>query len=296
MKKDDAILRELEANPIVREAKKITITAELREKFGSEFAKEVEANRRFMVAYRLIYTSQGHAVVGYIVVPKKHATRAPTIVFNRGGSGEFGAIRIGWLFSGIIAALARAGYVVIASQYSGVTGGEGIDEMGGADLYDVLNLQKIIKNLSFCDAEKIGMYGISRGGMMTYRTLQKTRWVRAAVVVSGPTDLFFQETYRPEMKKHFQKMFGGSHEEKKKRSVVYWYKEISRTVPLLVLCGMADWRVDPREAFRFAEKATGHFHDFKLIAYPRGTHALKEYETQVEQEIVSWFNIFINKK
>ena len=291
----DVVLRELETNPIIREAKEITITAELREKFGPELAKEVSGNQRYMTAHRFTYTSERHAVVGYIVVPKKHSSQMPTIVYNRGGSGEFGSIRIGWLFSGTIAALARAGYVVIASQYSGVAGGEGVDEMGGSDLHDVINLKKIIAKLSFCDIKKIGMYGFSRGGIMTYRTLQKTRWVRAAAIVSGPTDLIFQETYRPEMKKHFQEMFGGSREEKIKRSVVYWYKEIPRAIPLLVLCGMADWRVDPREAFRFAEKATGHFHDFKLIAYPRGTHALEEYETQVDQEIVNWFDAFLKK-
>lgn len=290
---DDIVLQNLTKIPIVREAKKIAITKELWDRFGPDFSAEVIRNREHMSAYRFIYTSNGHAVVGYIVVPKKLATCAPTIVYNRGGSGEFGAIRIGWLFTDTIAALVRAGYVVIASQYSGVAGGEGVDEMGGSDLDDVINLKKIIKGLSFCDAKKIGMYGFSRGGIMTYRTLQKTRWVRAAVVVSGPTDLFFQETYRPEMKKHFQEMFGGSREEKKKRSVLYWYKEIPRTVPLLVLCGMADWRVDPREAFRFAEKATGHFRDFKLIAYPQGTHALEEYEPQVNQEIVNWFDAFL---
>ena len=109
-------------------------------------------------------------------MPKKRATRAPTIVYNRGGSGEFGAIRIGWLFTGTIAALARAGYIVIASQYSGVAGGEGVDEMGGSDLQDVLNLHKIIKGLSFCDAKRIGMYGFSRGGIMTYRALREVRW------------------------------------------------------------------------------------------------------------------------
>jgi dipeptidyl aminopeptidase/acylaminoacyl peptidase len=291
--KTDVVLRQLKASTTVREVRTIKITEELRRRFGHHLA-EVTANRRHMDAYRIVYTSQDHAVVGYIVVPKKRVVRAPTIIYNRGGSGEFGAIRIGWLFTGTIAALVRAGYVVIASQYSGVAGGEGVDEMGGSDLHDVISLQKIIRGLSFCDAKKIGMCGFSRGGIMTYRTLREKRWVRAAVVVSGPTDLFFQETYRPEMRKHFQKMFGGSREEKRKRSVLYWYKEIPRAIPLLVLCGMADWRVDPREAFRFAEKATGHFRDFKLIAYPRATHALEEYETQVNREIVNWFNTFLN--
>lgn len=290
---NDLILRALAKVTIVREARKVAIPTELLARFEPEFSAEVTRNQKHMNAYRFTYTSQMHGVVGYIVVPKKRVTRAPTIVFNRGGSGEFGAIKIGQLFTDTIGALARAGYVVIASQYSGVEGGEGVDEMGGSDLHDVINLQKIIKELPFCDSKKIGVYGFSRGGIMTYRTLQKKRWVRAAVVVSGPTDLFFQETYRPEMRKHFKKMFGGSREEKKKRSVLYWYKEIKRTVPLLVLCGMNDWRVDPREAFRFAEKATGHFRDFKLIAYPQGTHALEEYETQVNQEIDNWFNTFL---
>ncbi len=290
--KDSLVLRELAAIPIVREAKKISITPELRKRFGPHLTK-IKASQRHMTAYRFTYTSQGHAVVGYMVVPKKRKTRAPTIVYNRGGSGEFGAIRIGWLFTGIIAALARAGYVVIASQYSGVAGGEGVDEMGGSDLKDVLNLHKIIRGLSFCAAKRIGMYGFSRGGIMTYRALRETRWIRVAVVVSGPTDLLFNETYRPEMRKHYKKMFDGSLEEKRKRSVLYWYKKISPATPLLVLCGTADWRVDPREAFRFAEKASGYFRDFKLIAFPRGTHALEEYEVQVNQEVTNWFDIFL---
>src|SRR3989344_8334640 len=170
------VLQQLKASAVIRRVRKIQFTKGLRERFGP-YLTEIVRNRRHMTAYEFVYTSQGHAVIGYLVVPKKHATRAPAVIYNRGGSGEFGAIRIGWLFTGTIAALARAGYIVIASQYSGVAGGEGTDEMGGSDLHDVINLQKIIKELPFCDAKKIGMYGFSRGGIMTYRTLQKTRWV-----------------------------------------------------------------------------------------------------------------------
>ena len=67
----NTILSDLQKVPLIREAKLITISAELRKKFGPELTKEVEASRRHMTAYRFVYTSQGHTVIGYIVVPKK---------------------------------------------------------------------------------------------------------------------------------------------------------------------------------------------------------------------------------
>ena len=55
--KNDAVLRELEAVPVVRKAKKITITEELRKRFGPHLAR-IKANHRNMTAYQFTYTSR----------------------------------------------------------------------------------------------------------------------------------------------------------------------------------------------------------------------------------------------
>lgn len=112
-------------------------------------------------------------------------------------------------FFGLPAELALQGYIVIASQYSGNAGSEGKDEMGGSDIEDVLALQKILKKYPRANAEKIGMYGPSRGGTMAYLALSKVKWLKAVVTVGAPTNLIRQEKLRPEMKEHFKKMLGG---------------------------------------------------------------------------------------
>lgn len=293
--KDDIVLRGLRKNATVRYARKVVITAKLRKRFGSLLG-EVTKNRRHMTAYRFAYTSQDHAVVGYIVVPKKCATRAPTIIYNRGGSGEFGAIRIGWLFTGTIAALARAGYVVIASQYSGVAGGEGVDEMGGADLHDVLSLQKIIKGLSFCDTKKIGMYGASRGGMMTYLSLARVSWIKAAVTVGGLANLIRGEKLRPEMKKLYIQMFGSALQEKKKRSAVFWAHAFHKKTPVLIMHGSADWRVSPLDSIELAKQLYENRVPYRFVLFEGGDHGLSEHENESTEMTLSWFERFLKNQ
>jgi dipeptidyl aminopeptidase/acylaminoacyl peptidase len=78
----------------------------------------------------------------------------------------------------------------VASQYRGNAGGEGKEEFGGRDVDDVLNLIKLLISLPQADAKRIGMYGWSRGGMMTYQALARSDQVAAAIVGAGVTDAF----------------------------------------------------------------------------------------------------------
>lgn len=292
----DKILSNLNQLPIIKKAERIVIPHDLRKQLQPALLSEIQTMEKHVKAYRFAYISQGHTVIGYLSVPRKLPERAPVIFFNRGGSREFGAIRIGQLFSGTIAALVRAGYVVITTQYSGVAGGEGIDQMGGSDIEDVISLKTIVDGLHICNPEQIGMYGFSRGGMMTYQLLREVHWIKAAVVVSGPTDFFALQEFRPEMKDHFKEMFGGSDDEMRKRSVIYWYQDIPTSLPLLILSGMSDQRVAPKDAFRFAEKACDHFIFFKFVAYPQGTHGLHEHQIEMDSEIIRWFDTYVLKK
>ena len=168
----------------ILKVERILLTKEYEKFVGAVFAKLIKKNARKIFLYKIIYRSQGHKVVGFIVEPRIGKNH-PCIIYNRGGCGEFGALKIGMLLADIPVKLALHGYIVIASQYSGNGGSEGKDEMGGSDIEDVLVLQKILKKYSRANAEKIGMYGISRGGMMTYLSLARVKWIKAAVTTYG---------------------------------------------------------------------------------------------------------------
>ena len=278
--------------PLIISIEPLSLTKEIKEKLGEHYARVAENNVRHINAYRILYRSQGHMVVGFVVEPKKGA-HLPGIIYNRGGSGDFGIIRIGHLFVFFPATLARNGYVVITTQYSGNDGSEGIDEMGGSDIMDVLNLYKILQKYSRVDSKKIGMYGLSRGGTMAYLALAKVKWLKAVVTVGGAADYISAEKFRPEMKKHFKKMFGGSIEEKKKRSAIYWVHAFNKKTPVLLMHGLADWRVNPLDSIELAKRMYKEKLPYRLVLFEGNDHIVSESTAEAERLTLDWFERFV---
>lgn len=278
--------------PLILDAQEVflndEILSQLHEK-GKKFALE-NAEKNYV--YRIVYKSQGHKVVGYITEPKE-GEKLPCIIFNRGGSNEFGMIKDESLFAGHNARFAYYGYICIASQYSGNDGSEGKDEHGGGDIEDMLNLYKILQKYSRADIKKVGMYGGSRGGMMTYIALSKVKWIKAAVVVAGLADLISQATYRPEMTKKFKNMFGGSLLEKKKRSAIYWPERFHKKTPILIMHGTADWRVNPLDSLVLAQKLYEQKVPYRLIVYEGADHGLDEFRKESINETFNWFDKYL---
>jgi dipeptidyl aminopeptidase/acylaminoacyl peptidase len=70
------------------------------------------------------YESDGLTILGWMVGPK-HAPggKLPVVIFNRGGNGSFGALKFADLFTHVFP-LADQGFLVLASQYRGVTEAE----------------------------------------------------------------------------------------------------------------------------------------------------------------------------
>ena len=130
--------------------------------------------------YVITYLSDGLRINGLLVKPKQKG-EYPCVIFNRGGNRDFGSLNMahGAITLGQIA---KEGYVVIASQYRGNGGSEGNEEFGGDDVNDVTILPKVLKEIEGADTSKIGMYGWSRGGMMTYIALTKMSEIKAVVV------------------------------------------------------------------------------------------------------------------
>jgi dipeptidyl aminopeptidase/acylaminoacyl peptidase len=136
---------------------------------------------------KLQYMSDGLRVIAYLYKPKQsEGKNLPAIIFNR-GSGPMGDSAP--LLIGLFHRLASHGFVILAPQYRGGDGGEGHDEIGGADLDDVKNMIPLAKSLGFIDMNNLFMYGESRGGMMTYQALRDGLPINAAAVFGAFTDL-----------------------------------------------------------------------------------------------------------
>lgn len=258
--------------------------------------QEAEQNSENVVVKKIIYKSSGHKVVGFIVEPKNPASeKLPCIIYNRGGSGEFGAIDSASLFLPM-ARMAQWGYVVITTQYSGNGGSEGVDEFGGKDLEDVLNLYKVLQVCPLADVKKIGMYGGSRGGMMLYLSLIKVKWIKAAVSVYGLSNLVRNAKERPGMNDMMKKMFGGSLAEKKKRSAVFWAQLFPKKTPLLIMHGLADWRVSPLDSLDLSKKLYEYQIPYRLVLFEGNDHGLTENRKESNEIVKKWFDDYLVKE
>lgn len=203
----------------------------------------------------ITYISDGLKVKGFIVFPKVDG-KYPCIIYNRGGNRDFADITPEFAASRL-SKIASWGYVVVASRYRGNGGGEGKEEFGGADVNDVLNLIPLLSALPKADASRIGMYGRSRGGMMTYLSLTRTDRIAAAIVDAGMADAFDNIARRPEMEKNVFAQLVPNYEKDrnsalKARSAINWPEKLHKKTPILLLHGTADWRVHPTEALRMA--------------------------------------------
>ena len=258
------------------------------------FKRNAEIGKKSFRYYRMEYLSDGLKVVGFIVKPKEEG-KYPVVIYNRGGHKELGKIDVKELLG--LSFFAKQGYVVIASQYRGNDGSEGKDEFGGSDVNDVLNLIPLAKSLPFTDGDRIVMFGGSRGGLMTYLAIKAGADIKAAVVVSGVTDVI--QAYNGNywgMKEDLEDMIGGSpeemEEEYKKRSAYYWPEAIN--IPVLIMHGKHDPRVRVSQAEKLAARLEELNKTYKLIIYD-ADHDLGFLSTSEEwqKETFAWFEQYL---
>ena len=251
---------------------------------------------------RITYASDGLKVRGYLAVPKstdklKLDETLPCVIYNRGGNREFGAltdlgaaVRLG--------KLARRGYIAVASQYRGNGGGEGREEFGGAEVQDVLSLIPLLEELPRADPSRIGMFGWSRGGMMTYLALARTDRLRAAVIGAGVSDSFTTVEKRPGMEKRVYSELVPNWKENREqalvsRSAIRWPEKLHRQTPILILHGTGDWRVHPSQSLRMAEALLEIRHPYRLMIFEGGDHGLSEFRSEVDAAVDAWLDRYV---
>lgn len=246
--------------------------------------------------YAISYLSDGLKVNGFLVKPKKTGSY-PCVIYNRGGNRDFGSLKIAHAAI-TFGQIAKEGYVVIASQYRGNAGGEGQEEFGGKDVNDITILPEVLKEIEGADTNRIGMYGWSRGGMMTYIALTKMTNIKAAVVGGAVSDTYSNTIDRPEMETDVMAQLIPNYNENKeeelnKRSAIKWADTFSKDVPILMLHGNADWRVKPEQSLLLALEFEKYRVPYRLIIFEGGDHGIKEHNEEVNEQVINWFNRFL---
>lgn len=226
--------------------------------------------------YRITYWSDGLRVAGFLGRPAGDGP-FPAIIYNRGGVWDQGA-----LSGRELVPLVEAGYVAVGSQYRGNAGSEGAETFGSGDVSDVLNLIALVQQMPIVDPGRIGMFGASRGGMVTYlvlkeETLRGTRAIRAAATVGGLADLFMWRDDNPDVAYVAFSPVGAYPETAPDqfvaRSAVFWPELIN--TPLLLLHGGADAIVSPQQSRVLAERLQQAGKQVQLVIFEGDNHALE---------------------
>ena len=236
----------------------------------------------------ITYMSDGIMVDGLLVKPKKPGNY-PCVIYNRGGNRTFGQLVVAHAAL-TLGDLANQGYIVIASNY------RSNEEFGGAEVNDVLNLIDVLEEVEGADTEKIGMYGWSRGGMMTYLALTKTDKIDAACVGGAPSDLTVID--RPNMESNvyaelIPDYYKNKTEELQKRSAVYWADKFPKDAPVLVMHGNSDWRVKAENSLKLALEFEKHRVPYRLKIFEGADHGIREFKSEVADEVYRWFERYL---
>lgn len=237
---------------------------------------------------RVTYDNDGLSITGLIATPD--ATPKGVVVYNRGGSANFGILTLHAVMRQFIP-LARAGYLVLGSNYRGNDGGEGKDEFGGRDVDDSIRLYE----LAAPKDRPAFIIGHSRGCMETYLMLKKGFHANAAVCIAGVADTRGWNDFRSEMRERVYKRLipdfeAREQEALEERSVLCWPEEIS--CPILLLHGTSDDRVQHQQSEKLAAEFARLGKPHELVLYDGGNHALTRHWDDVMKRTLNWLEYY----
>ena len=241
---------------------------------------------------KIKYLSDGLKISGFIYKPKNTTGKAfPAVIWNHGmiaDESKIGIENYDDIYD--MYRIASEGFVVIASQYRGIDGSEGKDEVGGADLDDVMNLFPLARSLGYVDMDRVFMWGLSRGGLMTLQAMRRGAPIKAAVIVGAPTDTV-DALKNPATERFYRTLWPDFDRRREEhavnRSPVLWADKI--TVPLLIIQGGADPALPPRSAWKLAEKLDELGSLYELIVYARDDHPVNRNAEDRLRRTVDWF-------
>lgn len=138
----------------------------------------------------------------------------------------------------------------------------------------MIHLLDLCEKLNSVDTKNINMFGVSRGGMMTYETLREDRRIHKAVVVAGVADCTMNYEEREDMRSLLTELIGGIPEqlpeEYSRRSAVAWADEIN--TPLLIFHTTGDDKVSIKQADKLVKQLKKNQKDYEYVTFESNIH------------------------
>ncbi|EGM79275.1 prolyl oligopeptidase family protein [Rheinheimera sp. A13L] len=237
-------------------------------------------------------------VRGFMIKPKQISGKAPVVIYNRGGNADYGQLTFSLLMQKLMP-VAEQGFVIIASNYRGqhnwgkaAVSNAGFDEFGGAELEDVKALVPIAQGIKDVDANRMAMWGHSRGGMMTYMLAKSMPELKTIIVGAGPTDLAKELEIRPAMENVHKARIPNYSSNKTaalaERSVLLWPEQLPADLPILIQHGDQDKHVSVGGAEQLALKLKALKRPHQLLIYPGADHGFNPVRAKAQQDMIHW--------
>jgi dipeptidyl aminopeptidase/acylaminoacyl peptidase len=255
--------------------------------------EEAIADERFVME-RLTYRSDGIYVHAYLYRPTERpegGEKLPVVVFNRGSyvRSEF-APEV--LMPG--RRLAEAGYLVVAPMLRGSGGADGHDEMGGADVNDILNIESVLRQLRYADLSRVYLYGESRGGIMSLLAAKRGFPARAVATWGAITDLGEYIREGGQYRQLAAQIWSGFPENEAEivasRSALYWPQHIK--LPALIMNGGSDVDVPARHALKLGEALQEFGAPYEIKIFFGEGHLAGARAAERDADAVRWFRRF----
>ncbi len=258
-----------------------------------ESSKEsIRLYQRRIVVFK--YPSDNLWIKGFISFTP-HPIDHPLLILYRWGNANFALMNPGIIFA------TYKDYTVISSTLRGGVS-EGKDEFGGADVDDMKNLMNFIPQL----AQELGielhpscvfMLGPSRGGLEMFLTLahfpELQKRVNKIVALSAALDLHQLIHDRPnDMKVMLERQYGLQEGVKgeawiAKRDPLNTVSFLKRSLPILIVQGTADNRINLAEGRHMAQALQQSGHDINYWEIQDGNHALLNHP-YIMNDIAHW--------
>ncbi|PWB73119.1 hypothetical protein C3F09_05570 [candidate division GN15 bacterium] len=256
----------------------------------------------FSPAERVQWTARdGEPIDGILVRPAEYRSGKsyPLVVLAHGGPawGWWLGWSLDWYNWSQL--LAGNGFAVLMPNPRGSAccgwkfADKNVEDWGGGDFNDIMDGVDYLIQHGIADSNRLGIGGWSYGGYMTEWAVTQTKRFKAAVSVSGLSNLtsFYGTVDIPTF---MQWSLGGGLLEREslyvERSPLTFIENV-RT-PTLLLHGEADIRVPVSQSYEFYRGLKDMGIESRFVVYPREPHAIGERAHQLDllERMLDWYS------